>query len=203
MVYSPLFKRLISASHSLTSIIIQQRFLECLPFDERQLLIALSPSAATLKILKLKWMSKTRQNHAGLDLTGFEALRLLHIDRALLLGLGTHTGPRSTYTTHDQPDLTSLIRNRLPPDLEVLLLDGVTFPKSPSPDLEQAICPQNMELLTCLVEQKKTLAPRLKYFLMYYLENMSEPIELYKAAEKYGVDMFGIYKINEIDPGVE
>lgn len=49
--------------------------------------------------------------------------------------------------------------------------------------------PIDKELIRCLTEHKQSLAPRLRYTFMYYLEEMSEPMEI-----------CGLYRTDVIDP---
>ncbi|KAL8652299.1 MAG: hypothetical protein Q9210_002757 [Variospora velana] len=148
------------------------------PFQPRHYLSALLGAAETLKILRLEWRH-TRSNHVpgydGLDLTSFTALRLLRIQPGTLLGPGGE-GVES-YTTPDHPDLAELVRSRLPPRLKVLLLESITVPP-PAPGLAQLLFPMDIELITCLIKQRRYVAPKLKSIFMYYLDEMTDPTEL-------------------------
>lgn len=59
-----------------------------------------------------------------------------------------------------------------------------------------------MEFLTCLLEQRDTVAPKLKGLFMYHGENMSETEELKKLfalAESMPVRMAGLYRTDPIN----
>ncbi|KAL8819671.1 MAG: hypothetical protein Q9223_001942 [Gallowayella weberi] len=148
------------------------------PFMPDRYLPILSSAVHTLKILRLEWRY-TRLNHAegydGLDLSAFTALRLLRIQPGVLFGPGGEGV--TSYTTPSHPNLPNLIRSRLPPGLKVLLLESITIPP-PAPGLGQVLFPMDIELISCLIEQKAQVAPRLKFIFMYYLEEMTEPGEL-------------------------
>ncbi|KAL8725232.1 MAG: hypothetical protein Q9166_007488 [cf. Caloplaca sp. 2 TL-2023] len=197
--------RLLAASEKLTDLTIHHAGDP--PFIPDQYLPVLSPSAKTLKVLRLEWRH-TRSCHSpgydGLDLTAFTALRLLHIQPGVLLGPGGENGGEgvASYATPKHPDLLNLIRSRLPSGLKMLLLESLTVP-SPIGDLKMLLFPMDQELIRCLITQKKKIAPRLRYIFMYYLEEMVEPKELCELADEHGMEICGLFRGDIIDPGWE
>ncbi|KAL8893360.1 MAG: hypothetical protein Q9192_005348 [Flavoplaca navasiana] len=158
--------------------------------------------AAILKNLKLEW-ANTRTyrtpTYEGLDLTSFSTLRLLRIQPYDLLGHGG--GGVESYTEGTNTSIADLIRSRLPRGLKMLLLDGLTSPL-PSPELRMFLFPMDQELIRCLIEQRESLAPRLRYINLYYLEEMVEPTELYDLATKHSIEMLALYATENTDPDV-
>ncbi|KAL8689186.1 MAG: hypothetical protein Q9224_004701 [Gallowayella concinna] len=196
--YSPdTLKRLFFPSNALKDVDIHH-WTEP-PFSPALYLPILSSAAETLTILRLEWRY-TRLNHAagydGLDLTAFTALRLLRIQPGVLFGPGGEGV--TSYTTPSHPNLPNLIRSRLPPGLKVLLLESITMPP-PAPGLKQLLFPMDIELIACMIEQKAQVAPKLKFIFLYYLEEMTEPEELYELADKHDMRLCGLYK-SEISP---
>ncbi|KAI4262029.1 MAG: hypothetical protein L6R42_002784 [Xanthoria sp. 1 TBL-2021] len=56
------------------------------------------------------------------------------------------------------------------------------------------------ELIRCLIEREQSPAPRLRYIFTYYLEEMSEPTDLYDLADEHGMEICGLYRTDVIDP---
>ncbi|KAL8910661.1 MAG: hypothetical protein Q9171_004077 [Xanthocarpia ochracea] len=189
-------KQLIAPSKYLTSINLHH-LTGPLPFKERDLCQVLSLAAGTLKVLKLFWTYHPLERDYGFDLSQFTALRLLRIEPGLLLG--PHKS-LETYTSTESPDLAQLIRSRLPPNLKMLLLESLTLPDRIDPELEQVIFGKDLEFMRCLLEQRDSIAPRLTYLLMYYLNNMVPPKDLYKLADRVGMRFCGLYDLDDLDP---
>ncbi len=158
--------------------------------------------AATLKTLKLEWANTRTYRtpiYEGLDLTSFFTLRLLRIQPFALLGHGG--GGVESYTAGTNSSIAELIRSRLPRGLKMLILDGLTSPP-PSPELRMFLFPMDQELIRCLIEQRESLAPRLRYINLYYLEEMVEPTDLYGLATKHSIEMLALYANENDDPDV-
>ncbi|KAL8851888.1 MAG: hypothetical protein Q9221_003211 [Calogaya cf. arnoldii] len=165
------------------------------PFVPTHYLPILTPHVATVKVLRLQWRySRTTSapDYDGLDLTAFSALRLLRIQPSVLLG------PGNGAWIH----IRQMIHNRLPPGLKMLLLESLTLPPLHR-GLVMGLFPKDKELIRCLIEQRKDVAPRLRYIFMYYLEEMSEPDDLYDLADEHGMEFCALYASDVIDPGWE
>ncbi|KAL8782248.1 MAG: hypothetical protein Q9213_005551 [Squamulea squamosa] len=200
--YSPdALYRLISPSEKLTKLTIHHWGDP--PFVPSHYLPTLTHAAKTLMILRLQWRHtrlSCTPGYEGLDLTGFPALRLLRIQPSVLLGPGGK-GVKS-YTTSSQPDITGLVRSRLPSGLRIILLESLTIP-APVEGLKMRLFPDDKEFIKCLIEHKQNLAPRLTHIFMYYLEEMSEPTELYDLADKHGMEICGLFSTDVINPDCE
>ncbi|KAL9629429.1 MAG: hypothetical protein Q9204_005276 [Flavoplaca sp. TL-2023a] len=158
--------------------------------------------AATLKNLKLEWVNTRTYrtpNYEGLDLTSFSNLRLLRIKPFVLLGHGGDSV--ESYAEGTNTSIAELIRSRLPRGLKMLLLEGLTSPR-PNPELRTSLFPKDQELIRCLIEQRESLAPRLKYINLYYLEDMVEPTELYDLATKHSIEIGALSATDNTDPDV-
>ena len=168
----PALKNLITSSNCLESITLFDG--DRLPVDASQLQPILAHAAPTLKILKLIEPVTTFPRPIAFDIGGFQALRLLHIEPCLLLAPQAEFSNTYTYTSPSHPHLPSLIQQRLPPNLKILLLEAVTLPHNHLPaGTQQVISPRDMELLTCLVQRRDSVAPKLKgLFMMYHGENI-------------------------------
>ncbi|KAL8888635.1 MAG: hypothetical protein Q9192_006145 [Flavoplaca navasiana] len=198
--YTPkALNRFIFPTHNLTQLRIQHYGDPA--YIPSRYLPTLIHCAATLKNLKLEW-ANTRSyrtpTYEGLDLTSFSALRLLRIQPFVLLGHGG--GGLESYVAGTDTSIAELIRTRLPRGLKILLLDGLTSP--PSPELRMFLFPMDQELIRCLIEHRQSLAPRLRYINLYYLEEMVEPTELYDLATKHSIDMSALCVTDHIDPDV-
>ncbi|KAL8894630.1 MAG: hypothetical protein Q9207_008451 [Kuettlingeria erythrocarpa] len=190
-------KQLIAPSRSLTYINLHH-LRGPVPFEERDLCSALSPTAGTLKVLKLWWTQHPAERDYGFDLSRFTALRLLRIEPGLLLGPHQRKGVR-TYTSPESPELQQLIRSRLPPRVKILLLESVTLAKSVDDGLVQVIFDKDLELMRCLLEHREAVAPKLTHLWMYYLENMVNPTDLYALSKRVGVRFCGLYESDDFD----
>ncbi|KAL8889198.1 MAG: hypothetical protein Q9215_003497 [Flavoplaca cf. flavocitrina] len=172
-----------------------------LPFIPTYYLPTITSYAATLRVLQLKsskqldWRSSP--GFSGLDLTAFSALRLLRIHPSLLLGPGAEDA--QSYTAGTSLNITDLIRSRFPSGLRMLLLESLTT-HSFLKYLQVEIYPQDEEFIRCLIEQRQSLAPRLKFINLYYLEDMVEPTELYDLAIKHSIEISAWYAKESIDP---
>ncbi|KAL8919509.1 MAG: hypothetical protein Q9172_004947 [Xanthocarpia lactea] len=188
-------KQLIAPSKCLTSINLHH-LSGPLPFKERDLCPVLSLAAGTLKVLKLFWTYHPLERDYGFDLSQFTALRLLRIEPGLLLG--PHKS-LETYTSTESPDLGQLIRSRLPPNLKLLLLESLTIPDGVDFGPEQVILSRDLEFMRCLLEQRDSVAPKLTFLMMYYLNNMVPPKDLYKIASRVGLRFCGLYESDDLD----
>ena len=166
----PALKNLLTSSTRLQSITLFDN--ARLPVDANQLQPILAPAAPTLKILKLMEPFLPLTRPSPFNLRTFRALRLLHIEPCLLLA--PQAAFSHIYTSPSHPHLPSLIQQRLPPNLKILLLEAVTLPHNHVPvGTQQVISPRDMELLTCLVQRRDSVAPKLKgLFMMYHGENI-------------------------------
>ncbi|KAI4116978.1 MAG: hypothetical protein LQ338_007630 [Usnochroma carphineum] len=198
--YSPeALERLVAPSKCLTSVSLWDP--NRLPFEEIHLLPILSHAVETLKVLKLKGCYCASTRTSSFDLTKFKALRLLHISPLLLFGPCTDN--LGTYTSHNEPDLAQLIRNRLPPNLKMLLLDGLTDIRSLRPGFEERLLVRDYDLMHCLLEQKAFVAPKLRHLFLYTMQAMVGPEWLYELAGQVGVQMCELYSTDDIDPNWE
>ncbi|CAL8580654.1 hypothetical protein XPA_006374 [Xanthoria parietina] len=127
----PALKNLITSSNCLESITLFDG--DRLPVDASQLQPILAHAAPTLKILKLIEPVTTFPRPIAFDISGFQALRLLHIEPCLLLAPQAEFSTTYTYTSPSHPDLAACIRRRLPPNLKILLLEAVTLPHNHVP----------------------------------------------------------------------
>lgn len=194
----PALKCLITSSNRLESITLYDNYR--LPIDESRLQPILSHAAPTLKVLRLMENYRPLSRAFTFDISSFKALRLLQIEPSLLLAPQQNT--LDTFTSAEKPDLAGLIRRRLPPNLKVLLLEALTSPWSPIAGMEQIISGKDMKLLRCLLEQRDTLARKLKALFMYYWENMSgaeELKKLYALADRIPVRMAGLYRTDDVN----
>ncbi|KAL8670142.1 MAG: hypothetical protein Q9168_005307 [Polycauliona sp. 1 TL-2023] len=192
--------RFVSSASNMTELNIQH-FVEP-PFVPSYYLPILSRFSATLKVLRFMWRA-SRLHHTsgqnGLDLTAFSALRLLRIQPSMLLG-PSGEGVES-YANGSSMGITELVRSRIPPGLKILLLESLTIPPPfRTENLCMLLFPMDKELITCLIEQKENLVPKLTYIFMLYLEEMVEPQDLYDVADKHGMQLCGLYKRDIIDP---
>lgn len=195
----PALKSLLTSSNRLQSITLFDN--SRLPVDANQLQPILAHAAPTLKILKLMEPFLPLSRPSPFDLSGFQALRLLHIEPSLLLAPQAEFS--HTYTSPSHPHLAALIRARLPPNLKVLLLEAVTLPNNDVPDgMQQVVFPRNMELLTCLLKGRDSVAPKLKGLFMYHVENMAVTEELgalYRFAERMPMRFAALYRTDDVD----
>ncbi len=188
-------KQLIAPSKCLTSINLHH-LRGPLPFKERDLCPVLSLAAGTLKVLKLFWTYHPLERDYGFDLSQFTALRLLRIEPGLLLG--PHKS-LETYTSTESPDLAQLIRSRLPPNLKILLRESLTMPDHVDPGLEQVILGRDLEFMRCLMEKRDSVAPKLTSLVVFYLNNMVPPKDLYELANRVGLRFCGLYDSDDLD----
>ncbi|KAL9000539.1 MAG: hypothetical protein Q9169_000832 [Polycauliona sp. 2 TL-2023] len=186
-IYSPeALNRFIVPSPNLTELLIQH--FDDPPYVPHRYLASFMNCVTTLKVLKLEWLVRGRWDtpaYQGLDLRALSALRLLTIHPSVLLG---HAGrDLKSYAEGTNLSITELIRGRLPRGLKILLLLGITVPP-PGPELISFLFPMDKEFIRCLVEQKQSLAPRLKYVWMYGSQGMVDPEDLYDLALEHGVE---------------
>ena len=104
-----------------------------------------------------------------------------------------------SYTTITNLSIRDLIQRRIPSGLKILLLDSITIPP-PYGYLKMHLFLRDKELIRSLIEQKQILALRLRYILMYYLEAMKEPTNLYDPADEHGMEICGLYETDVINP---
>ncbi|KAL8657644.1 MAG: hypothetical protein Q9226_001706 [Calogaya cf. arnoldii] len=200
--YSPeALNRFTSPSRNLTKLDV--RHWGDPPFVPTHYLPLLTPHVATLKVLRLQWRharTTSAPDYDGLNLTAFSALRLLRIQPSVLLGPGD--GSVQSYTTGKDLNITELIRNRLPPGLKMLLLESLTVPPLRR-GFVMELFPKVKELIRYLIERRKDVAPRLRYIFTYYLEEMSEPDDLYNLADEHWMEFCALYASDVIEPGWE
>ncbi len=197
----PALKNLLTSSTRLQSITLFDN--ARLPVDASQLQPLLAHAAPTLKILKLIEPVTTFPRPIAFDISGFQALRLLHIEPCLLLAPQAGFSNTYTYTSPSHPDLAACIRRRLPPNLKILLLEAVTLPHNHVPvGMQQVISPRDMELLNCLVQRRDRVAPKLKGLFMYHGEKMAETEELrqlYAFAERMPLRFAALDRTDDVD----
>ncbi|KAI4184142.1 MAG: hypothetical protein LQ346_006159, partial [Caloplaca aetnensis] len=181
-------KQLIAPSKYLT-VIHLHHLQGPVPFEERDLCSALSHTAGTLKLLELRWTYHPPERDYGFDLSRFTALRMLRIEPGLLLGPHQHKGV-PTYISPESPHLPQLIRNRLPPNLKLLLLESLTFPDRVADGPAQVIADKDLELIRCLLKHRDSVAPKLTRLHVFYKENMAGPEDLFEIATRAGM-VFG------------
>ena len=110
---------------------------------------------------------------------------------------------KTTYTSDRHPDLTVFVRSRLPPNLKMLSLYRSTCPDGSYPSIVPEIFPKDLALIRCILEHKENLAPRLKYFYMYYRRNVVMPKELHQLAVNQGVTMKVLGVLDDIKPDLK
>ncbi|KAL8977143.1 MAG: hypothetical protein Q9205_006995, partial [Flavoplaca limonia] len=195
--------RFVSPSKNLTDLQISQRT-GGPSFIPTFYLPIITSYAAMLKALQLLWCRPmhltSSPGFSGLDLTAFSALRLLRIHPSVLLGPGDEDA--QSYTAGTGLNITDLIRSRLPSGLKMLLLESLTTHSSLQ-YLQMEIYPRDKEFIRCLIEQRQSLAPRLRYINLYYMEDMVEPTELYDLATKHSIEMSTLYEEETIDLDVK
>ncbi|KAL8990275.1 MAG: hypothetical protein Q9169_008163 [Polycauliona sp. 2 TL-2023] len=166
------------------------------PLDISHYKPILSRFTATLKALRLTWRGHTPGDN-GMDLTPFSALRLLRIQPSTLLGPGANSA--ESYTTGTNRTITELVRSRIPAGLKILLLESVSSPP-PAAFLLATLSPRDREFIRCLIEQRKSLAPRLKHIYLFYKEEMAMPDDLVTLAEEHEMSLFPGYHDDVIAP---
>ena len=67
--------------------------------------------------------------------------------------------------------------------------------------MQQIVFPRDMELLTCLLERRDSVAPKLKGLFMYHVENMAETElgALYRFAERVPMHFAALYRTDDVD----
>ncbi|KAI2620071.1 hypothetical protein GGR54DRAFT_630578 [Hypoxylon sp. NC1633] len=195
--------RIVSPTTKLQNVLIGHN--DQLPITETMYPVLLAPARESLRILDLTWRWKIPVEDQGMDFTQFPNLHFIRIPPVYLLG--------SAY--RDGSVLPDLIRTRFPPNLKMLLLEnivprsirvlnerGIAFPGYPPPGytLELTLMPRDYQLIRFLITQKHDVLPRLKYVLMYYMEFMSDPSDLYPLAKENGVTLGPLLATDYLNP---
>ncbi|KAI0889082.1 uncharacterized protein GGS22DRAFT_67043 [Annulohypoxylon maeteangense] len=195
--------RLVAPTGKLQNLLIGHN--DQLPFSEKLYPTILAPARESLRILDLTWRWKIPIEDKGMDFTQFPNLHFLRVPPVYLLG--------SAYM--DDAALPDLIRTRFPPNLKMLLLEnivprsirvmnerGVVFPGYPPPGytLELTLMPRDYQLIRFLITEKHNVLPRLKYVLMYYMEFMQDPADLYPLAKENGVTLGPLLATDYVNP---
>lgn len=195
--------RLVAPSRSLQDVHFSHN--GQVPFSEKLYPIVLASSRESLRILDLTWRWKIPHEGEGMDFTRFSNLHFLRVPPIYLLG--------STYM--DEMALPGLVRTKFPPNLKMLLLEnivprsirvmnerGVVFPGFPPPGytLELTLMPRDYQLIRFLISEKHRVLPRLKYVLMYYMEFMRDPSDLYPLAKEHGVTLGPLLATDYLNP---
>ncbi|KAI1102793.1 hypothetical protein F4804DRAFT_333952 [Jackrogersella minutella] len=194
--------RLLSPTAKLQNLLIGHN--DQLPFSEHLYPAVLDPARESLRILDLTWRWKFPIEDQGMNFTQFPNLHFLRVPPVYLLG--------SAYM--DYVLLPELIRTRFPPNLKMLLLEnivprsvrlmnerGIVFPGYPQRyTLELRLLPRDYQLIRYLITQKQNVLPRLKYVLMYYMEFMQDPADLYPLAKRNGVTLGPLLATDYVNP---
>ncbi|KAI5868265.1 hypothetical protein GGS23DRAFT_602115 [Durotheca rogersii] len=195
--------RLVSPTTQLQNVLLGHN--DQLPFSERLYPTLLAPVRESLRILDLTWRWKIPLEDRGMDFTLFPNLHFLRVPPVYLLG--------SAYM--EDSVLESLVRTKFPPNLKMLLLEnivprsirvmnerGIVFPGYPPPGytLELALMPRDYQLIRFLITEKHKVLPRLKYVLMYYMEMMHDPLDLYPLAKENGITLSPLYATDYLTP---
>ncbi len=127
----------------------------------------LTYTAPTLKSLTLFLMGDYRyhvgeEEKSAMVFSSFKALRFLAIDSRYILGR-----PFPTHRDHESREAAQLIARRLPPNIKVLMLEGLVSPypgpiNSANSVMSEVFPKEGEVLIQVLIEQKKTLVPGLK-----------------------------------------
>ncbi|KAI1377621.1 hypothetical protein F4677DRAFT_414992 [Hypoxylon crocopeplum] len=196
-------KRLVSPSTELQNVLIGHN--GQLPLSEKSYPALLASAQESLRKLDLTWRWKIPLEDQGMDFTQFPNLHFLRVPPIYLLG--------SAYM--DELALPDLIRTRFPPNLKMLLLEnivprsirvmderGVVFPGYPPPGhtLELTLMPRDYQLIRFLITEKHQVLPQLKYVLMYYMEYMSNPSDLYPLAKENGITLGPLLATDYLNP---
>ncbi|KAL7627861.1 hypothetical protein AAE478_002056 [Parahypoxylon ruwenzoriense] len=195
--------RFISPTVQLQNVLISHN--DQLPFSEKLYPTLLDRARESLRILDLTWRWKIPLEDQGMDFTGFPNLHFLRVPPVYLLS--------SAYM--EDTALEELIRTKFPPNLKMLLLEnivprsirvmnerGFVFPGYPPPGytLELALMPRDYQLIRFLITEKHNVLPRLKYVLMYYMEIMHDPLDLYPLAKENGITLSPLYATDYLTP---
>ncbi|KAI1458048.1 hypothetical protein F4805DRAFT_155124 [Annulohypoxylon moriforme] len=195
--------RLVAPTRKLQNLLIGHN--DQLPFSEKLYPTVLATARESLRILDLTWRWKIPIEDKGMDFTQFPNLHFLRVPPVYLLG--------SAYM--DDAALPDLIRTMFPPNLKMLLLEnivprsirvmnerGVVFPGYPPPGytLELTLMPRDYQLIRFLITEKHNVLPRLKYVLMYYMEFMQDPADLYPLAKENGVTLGPLLATDYVNP---
>ncbi|OTB08258.1 hypothetical protein M426DRAFT_8064 [Hypoxylon sp. CI-4A] len=197
------FDRLVSPTATLQNVNIIHN--EQLPFSEKLYPHVLASARQSLRILDLTWRWRIPVEDQGMDFTRFPNLHFVRVPPIYLLG--------SAYT--DDVVLPDLIRANCPPNLKMLLLEnivprsirvmnerGVVFPGYPPPGytLELTLMPRDYQLIRFLITEKQHVLPKLKYVLMYYMEFLSDPTDLYPLAKENGITLGPLLASDYLNP---
>ncbi|TDZ32645.1 hypothetical protein C8035_v011036 [Colletotrichum spinosum] len=161
--------------------------LPCTPEEFSSLLLA---SRESLKVLKLPWRNirtEPASTSTGMDFSRFAAMRQLLVNPSHLLG---------EYTVGS--DFQYLIRQKMPPNVKVVMLDGVAPRGRPPPGFCHVLGEASRELIRSLMQETSGSLKKLRMLHYYHYRDIFKPLDLHRLAKEQNVRLFPILYHEEL-----
>ncbi|KAF4955422.1 hypothetical protein FSARC_11854 [Fusarium sarcochroum] len=147
----------------------------------------------SLKVLKLWWTRWSDVYKNGIFFSNFTALKFLLIPPKALFG-----------PYDDDTDFVRVIKERVPPNLKILYLDGLTTDPAAPPreDGEETLSVVDHKLLQTVMNNL-ALLPYLRYLVWTGQGRIAEPRDLDILADQVGIVCSGVRDGYDMNPNIE